>query len=199
MRERGREGRGRGRRKEGEGERGREKGREEGERGKEKGREREKERGRRGEREGDREKEGERERKRGREGGGKEREGERGGEGERETNICGFIVEVAVVKHLPVVLNTLLGIGVNTVLQVSLNSAHVHRPFHNLKVVLSKNYNYIIVMSLLKVNRKAHQTKQEDYIGLTGRWRATGSTGLWKGQAKLCLHRALVTLSKNCS
>ena len=55
---------------------------------------------------------------------------------ESPPHISGLVVEVTVIEHLPIVLHTLLGTAVDTVLQFLLDGAHVHGPLHNLEIVL---------------------------------------------------------------
>jgi len=52
------------------------------------------------------------------------------------THICWFVVEVAIAKHESEVLHTLLGGMVDILFQLLLDGTHVHRPFHNSKVIL---------------------------------------------------------------
>ena len=55
---------------------------------------------------------------------------------ELRAHIGGLVVEVAVVEHLPVVLDALLSTAVHTVLQLLLDGPHVHGPLDDLEVVL---------------------------------------------------------------
>lgn len=89
-------------------------------------------------------------------------------------HISGLVVEIAVVEHLPVVLNALLSIAVRTVLQLLLNSPHVHGTFDDLEVVLEGMciIHHDDAMAIINYGES-----------LTGRPSVTGSTGLWNGQA----------------
>lgn len=101
------------------------------------------------------------------------------------TYVSWLVVSVAVTEHCSKVIDALLPWVIKVVLKVPFNSSHIHRTL---------NHREIILWWMTYCQRVSKYPTVCERSELTGRFSATGSTGLWNGQANWCLHKTLNTL-----